>query len=59
MLFVMCNEVKYNRFNFNSDFNSILQDYRTDYRIYQLRKYNISMFRLRRYTNGPITRYIV
>lgn len=59
MLFVMWNEVKYNRFNFNSDFNSILQDYRMDYRIYQLRKYNISMFRLRRYTNGPITRYIV
>lgn len=33
MLFVMWNEVKYNRFNFNSDFNSILQDYRMDYRI--------------------------
>lgn len=33
MLFVMWNEIKYNRFNFNCDFNSILQDYRVDYRI--------------------------
>lgn len=26
---------------------------------YELLKYNISMFRLRRYMDGPITRYIV